>query len=546
MTSHTSTPGVALVSMPFAPPDIPSIQLGIIKALLDADGIRTADYCLYMDFLLTLRQRGYHHIYNSRLPGLLSEWFFSRIPFDPEDYINNHKATNRIRESASATGLRFEDFLAIRNEIAPAFIQQSAKSIPWEQFDAVCFTLSYAQLNASFCLAEGIKKDHPEISTIFGGAYSQIHDQSIPAYMEAYPFIDYFVLGEAEPVIVPLARHILNNGDNRHLNELSLPGIFYRHHGRLQTTGGVSRTPDMSASPVPDYTSFFTRRKELPTSERIFFRRDVPIELSRGCPWGQKSPCTFCAFYPCRDYRPKNTPQILNEIKSQVESHRARSFYVVDAGVTGRMIGEVFPEIIKLPRKISIPFIETRTTLTEAHIRQMKQSGVTLIQPGIECLDTGLLRKVNKGVSLFNNLLYMKWARKHGIRLSYNIILGLPDATLPELQNQLQVMKKIPHLDPPYPVFLSLVRFSGYFNNWGEYYNERPQPDPFYHYIHPGAIDPRRVAFEHNAEPLEDQAPLADIHRGTLEHIRRWQASWGGYSTPPYLTCSHRKGTITI
>jgi ribosomal peptide maturation radical SAM protein 1 len=495
------------------------------------------DIYLYARFFLAMKHHGYHRIYNSTFPSLLSEWIFSPVPFK-----KGGGGMARIREFAASLGMQADDFLRMKDEIAPAFIEEMARGYDWGRFAAVCFTLSYAQLNASFALAGKIKEKFPRAAMVFGGALSQIHENSIPQYMKAYPFIDYFVMGEAEPVIVPLARHAVSGEEGP---PPEMQGLYYRHNGQVCHTGGISRLDRMEKAPIPDYQGYFAMRQKLPAGERFHFKKQIPIEFSKGCPWGQKKPCTFCGFYPCRDYRPKTAEKITGEMAKQAARYGTDTFYVVDAGVDAGLIEEAFPRFRELAGKVSIPFIETRTSLKEKHIKIMKDAGVSMIQPGIECLDGSLLRKVNKGVSLFNNLLFMKWCRKHGIRLSYNIILNIPDALPGELKNQLRIMKKLLHLDPPYTVFLSLVRFSGYWENWQNYPITEPRPDPFYAHIHPPQVSIADVAFEFTADYTMDFSPYVPIYRDTAAFIQKWRGRWA--AMPPFLMATSRKdGSLLI
>src|SRR5690606_26158575 len=111
-----------------------------------------------------------------------------------------------------------------RNEVIPAFLQELLER-DWSEYAVVAFTLTYPQMNASFRLAEELKRRHPSLYTVFGGALSQIHLSSAAEYMRVHPFIDCFVVGEAEPVFGTVCARVLAGDD---VLDANLPGVLAR------------------------------------------------------------------------------------------------------------------------------------------------------------------------------------------------------------------------------------------------------------------------------------------------------------------------------
>lgn len=530
----------ALITMPFAPAEGPSIQLGVLKSCLNLAGFEADEFFCNIRFLKKMRDSGCNHIYTSTLPAMVSEWFFSPVPFSRRKDFFNMTAYSRLEGFAASVGIKTEKLFDIREKIAPRFIDEIFNGTDWCKYSTVCFTLSYAQINASFALAKKIKEKFPHIKTVFGGAFSQIHEESCPEYMKAFDFIDFFVLGDAEPVIAPLVESIINK-----TSPPPLPGLFYRESGAVRYSGGVSIAENIDEIPIPDYRGFFAYYKSLDYSMRSSLRRYIPIEMSRGCPWGQHKPCSFCAFYPCGGYKPKSPEAIEKEVKLQVETNGSRSLYIVDAAVMPATIEKAFPLISSVAKGMNIPFLEVRTTLKEEHVRIMKEAGVTLVQPGIEALDDGILKKMNKGVPLFSNLLFLKWCKKYGIGVSYNIILGIPDATAEDLRSQLEVINLLHHLDPPYPMPLSVVRLSAYYRNTEKYPLKNLKPDDFYSYIYPKEIDLKKVAFEYSVEFKIDTASLVPLYQKTMAALENWRNKWA-MGKQPFLKMKEIKGEIVI
>ena len=541
MTNKTHSPhSIALITMPFAPAEGPSIQLAMLKSCLNNAGFESDEFFYNIRFLKKMKDYNCHNIYNSTLPSMVSEWFFSPVPFSRRKDFFNMTAYARLEGFAQSVGISPDKVFDIKEKIAPEFIDEILMETDWGKYSSVCFTLSYAQINASFALAKKIKEKFPHIKTIFGGAFSQIHEDSCPEYMKTFDFIDFFVLGDAEPIIALLVESIIKK-----TSPPRLPGLFYRESKEVCYSGGVSIAGNIDEMPIPDYRGFFAYYKSLDYSLRSKLHRYMPIEMSRGCPWGQNKPCSFCAFYPCGGYKPKSPEAIEKEVKYQVETNGARSLYIVDAAVIPSIIEKAFPLIQGIAKGMNIPFLEVRTTLKEEHVRIMKETGVTLVQPGIEALDDGILKKMNKGVTLFSNLLFLKWCRKYGIGVSYNIILGIPDATVEDLCSQLEVINLIHHLDPPYPMPLSVVRLSDYYHNTEKYPLKNLKPDDFYRFIYPKGIDINKVAFEYSIEYTMDITPLVPLYQQTMAAVDKWKDKWRS-GKQPFLKMKEIEGKIVI
>lgn len=515
----------ALITMPFAPATRPSIQLGILKALLDRNEIPCQDFYFNVDFLDRLRQQSLLSQYTSSSPSLLSEWYFSEKEWDPSPQGKDFLASLRLKEYAHSLRVNLQDLLSIKTKIVPEYLQSLLEAEDWSQFAVAAFTMSFPQICSSFALARRLKERFPGVRTVFGGASSQIHPESCAEFMRIFPFIDAMVVGEAEPVFPDLIRKLSGGGDCH-----DLPGIFWRKNAEVVYNNGASVLEDLNDSPLPDYSTFFEKYRKAEMGLKAHLIQSIPMEMARGCPWGQKNPCTFCAFAFHGKFRKKSSERVVTEILEQSTRYHCGGFYVVDDAVTPPQIDQIFPKLRPRNKVIYFPFLEMRTNVARKQMEILSEAGVKLIQPGIECLSDGLLKKIHKGTTVFQNILFMKWCRELQIRLSYNIILGIPDATREDLLTQLEVMRLIPHLDPPYPMPLSLVRFSQYFHKRDQYNLKNFRPDDFYHSIFPEGTDLWKVAYTFLADSgFEDLLP---IYQETVAYIQQWQLWWSRLELP--------------
>ncbi|MEW6277940.1 MAG: RiPP maturation radical SAM C-methyltransferase [Candidatus Eremiobacterota bacterium] len=521
---------VALFNMPFAPATRPSIQTGILKAVLEHHGILARAFYPNIDLYARMRRKGYHGQYTAQVPSQVYEWYFAQRPFQPGLAGPDWAACMRLEHYAKSTGFAWSSMLDIKQAMVPEFLDELMQP-DYSEFDLFGFTMTYPQINASLALARRLKERHPDKPIVFGGAGSQIHAESAAELLRVFPFLDAGVVGEGEPVLVPLVERLLAGEPPE-----DLPDVYYRHQGQVKRSVGVQGAYSMDDPYFPLYDEYFDKLKELEPATRGLMERVLPIEMGRGCAWGDKRTCKFCAFTFHGTFRRRSTERVLQEVRRQVERYFPKgspAFYVVDDLVTVPMIQEIFPELPHIHPRIRIPFMEVRTALTERHLDILKAAGVQLIQPGTESMDDGLLEKMSKGTTVFHNLMFLKGCRERSIRVSHNIILGFPDATTEDLQAQLRHLRLIPHLDPPYAIQLGFVRFSPYYHERERYRFRNWRADEFYRALYPDGTDIEKVAYEYQFDrqiPAEHQ----ELYRRTAETLQAWQQAWSR-ATPPYL-----------
>lgn len=535
-----SSPGsVALVNMPWAPADRPSIQLAILTAALDQAAIASDSYFFNLEFLDLLREQGLAALYSAALPALLGEWMFAgALDATLATAAPSSLAQQALAEYGASCGIQPVQLQRVRAELAPAFVDRLLARVDWSRQAAVCFTLTYPQIAAAFALARRLKARWPQLRTIFGGAASQIHAASSSAYLQTFDFIDVMVVGEAEPVLAPVVAAALAGAPWP-----ELPGVYARSEQGGAGERGIARAVRVDALPIPDFRPFAAAREELPPASQRLVRTEVPIEFARGCPWANKNPCAFCGFYPNGGYRPKRATRVLAELAAQRARLGWSTFCVVDSTVTRHQVDHVFARLAEHGAGATFSFVEVRSDLPRRQLAQLRSAGVQLVQPGIEALDDGLLQRLNKGVTLLDNLRLLKWCRELDLDVSYNLLLGIPLASVEELAAQLALLPRLTHLAPPYAAQLNLVRGSRYWCHPQSYRLARLRPHALYAEIFPPELGLQQVAYEFVAE--RDLGATRALYEATGRQIRRWQRWWQG-RVRPSLTLCQDGGRIVI
>jgi hypothetical protein len=153
------------------------------------------------------------------------------------------------------------------------------------------------------------------------------------------------------------------------------------------------------------------------------------METARGCWWGERQHCTFCGLNGATmAFRSKTPDRVVSEIRFLCERHGVGTFSIVDDILDMRYFRTVLPRLADA--KLGIEFFwEVKANLTNVHVRQLRDAGVLLIQPGIESLSDHVLKLMRKGTTAFRNIELMKWCREYGVKPYWNLLYGFPGET---------------------------------------------------------------------------------------------------------------------
>lgn len=378
---------VALVNMPFALAGRPSIQCGILKAVLERDGHSVDVFYLNLELAAILGAKTYREIAGVRTDQLLGEWLFGVAAFDRRSDESAYRAAcPSIEETCAALGWEFDELCRLRNEVLPAQIDQWHATIDWSSYAAVGFTSTFEQNVAALALARRIKERTPEVVTIFGGA--NFDGEMGPEYLRAIPWIDYAVVGEGDVALPALVKR-LGQGEVG----AGIPGAVGRSDGAAADNGPGTSVDNLDRLPDPNYDEYFATLFRL-GADRVL-DNDLPrllFESARGCWWGQKHHCTFCGLNNnTMAFRAKSPQRVLDELARLSDRYKLISLEAVDNIMDMRYLDEVCRPLAEEHHDYQI-FYEVKANLTREQLRTMRRAGVVSIQPGIESLSSHVLQ----------------------------------------------------------------------------------------------------------------------------------------------------------
>lgn len=508
---------VALICMPFAAFNYPSIGISLLQAELRREAIPCDTYYLNLPFAARIGWKSYWRLGEGSPPSSLTgEWLFAADLFGPNPK-RDRTYIERIlkRESAHHFDSRVVRRLLEVRGCVPQFLDDCLDRVPWAKYDLVGFTSSFQQHVAGLALAKRVKEAFPGTKIIFGGANCE-GEMGIELHRR-FPFVDFVCSGEGDEAFPELMRH-LASGDGT----TEIAGIISRKGEETVVPREIiSPVFDLDALPYPCYDDYFEQLRKVQLN--CHSTPHVPFETSRGCWWGQKMHCTFCGLNSgSMTYRSKTPKRALEELMYLGRTY-GKKFLSVDTILDLKYLESFFPELVARGLRFNF-FFETKVNLSKDQIKLLRDAGVTELQPGIESLSTGILKLMRKGCNLLQNVQFLKWCRQLGIKVYWNFLYGFPDEPPSEYAEMATFIPFLSHLDPPRGCCkIRMDRFSPYFTRPADYGMTEVRPRDAYSHVYP--FEPEslaRLAYYFDFRYPQEVA-LKEYTRPALEKVNAWR-----------------------
>lgn len=444
------SPSVVLVSLPWTSLTEPSLGLGILRAVLDQEGISCRILHLNIFLLEHLHADSYYALANVYA---LNDFLFSGV-LDPEvstkqrqwlrlktDELLAYKLIDD-RQYGGLDGVVHE-LLRLRQEVIPTWLARWADQIAESNATLVGLTCMFDQTIASLALAHLVKQRAPEKLIALGG-YA-VHSPTAEALLRSFPCIDVVCVGEGEPMIGSLARASAGQ-----LPLSNVPSIIYRGAKCEIYTTAMAPAMDMNTCPIPNYDDFFADLKLLSDQYKVDIKVDrLPIENSRGCWWGQKKHCVFCGIHDSDlAYRSRDAERVLEVMDTLAERYGYCSFRFSDYILPDQYFKTLLPELVKRGRPYNI-IAECKANQNGERVALLATAGFDEVQPGIESFSSDVLSKMNKGVTSVQNVHTLLLGKRYGVTIRYNLLYGLPNDDPVEIAAMLRALPLFFHLDTP-------------------------------------------------------------------------------------------------
>ena len=521
MNTKTDTTAVILVAMPFVSLYYPSPALSALAASVRDVGISIR--CLYPGFYFAekIGIQNYSVISESSAAGLIGEWLFSRVAF-PECANNDDiYLSNVLQEIPRSSRISLR---SIRNKTV-AYIDEVAQDIIDQNPSIVACSSVFSQNCASLALLRRIRELSPKIVTVMGGANCE-GDMGAELHRR-YQWVDYLFSGESDHIFPELCHRILN-GKSIVSSGYRLSSSIRAPEDRLLSTVlpplTSERIYDMTTLPHADFDDYF-----IALGKSLLKKKIIPVlmmETSRGCWWGEVTPCSFCGLSgSSHKYRVKDAQRAYNEIIGAARKYGISTVKFTDNCLCMEYFDTLLPMLSKENLNI---FYEIRPNITYEQCITLSKAGVSHLQSGIESLHDGSLKLLNKGHTAFHNVRFLKRARKHGMYVDWNYLIDIPGEKHKWYDEVSKLIPLLYHLNPPgtcNPVVYQ--RFSCYHKNPQDF-GLKLEAWPVYNFIYPPGedddyFDNSQIAY-HFVDVSSNKLYEASLKKSRLlDRIKEWR-----------------------
>jgi ribosomal peptide maturation radical SAM protein 1 len=471
---------VLLLNMPFTTITYPPIAICLLKAGLEKEGLACDARFLNLDFANMLDNEVYESICSDQNGDLFfGERLFASEVYDDNALLPDSEYISFLKKRFPSSDFYIQNYTAILPKIKD-FLDHCIKSIQWYDYYLVGFTTMFEQNMSSLALAKRIKSLHPGIKIIFGGANCE--GEIGLALHRNFSFIDYVCSGEGDIVLPTIAKSL-----KKKQNNFTIPGLIYRDEAKSQMVN-KELVPSLDDLPYPDYSDYFDQINTLFPEKKVC--NEVSMETSRGCWWGERSQCNFCGLNgEMVKFRFKKVERVLDEldfiVEKYIKPHNLKQLSMVDNIIAKSYFADLLPKLNGRTND-AILFWETKSTMQKSQVKALADASVFLIQPGIESLNTSILKLMGKGTTALHNVQLLKYCKEYGVYPSWNILTGFPGETVKYYRDMMALMPKLTHLQPPdqQGPFM-LQRFSPYHVNPEKFGLVKKHPVEGYRYIYP-------------------------------------------------------------
>ena len=408
--------------MPWHNPDMPSIQLGVLKAFLVENGYNVDAKHLHL------------HVFKY----IDVELFFS-------SHILNTLSCDHIYSTLILGKPMQKDKRNILWHFINAVNQLTHEilgNIKWDLYGLIGFTVTTVpqQFLLSLYLANMIKAKGIDKPIVFGG-YICSNKLGLEI-LHLFSSIDFIINGEGEVALKELSDLIFEKKKN--FSEID--GLLWRDKGKIMKNKDREHIAEMNELPIPEYSDFFEllntlKEQDIKLPRKIF----IPIESSRGCLWNK---CSFCSHNLIwKGYRTKSFKRMLTEINQLSERYGGNDFYYVD----NLCIEDenFWRKIIHNERKFNFYRVTYKSDISKHFLKIMQEAGVKEVGVGIESFGSPLLKKMNKGITAIQNIQFLKYCKECNIIPRYNVLVGFLDETEGDIREMIQIIDSLFGYHPP-------------------------------------------------------------------------------------------------
>jgi anaerobic magnesium-protoporphyrin IX monomethyl ester cyclase len=274
-----------------------------------------------------------------------------------------------------------------------------------------------------------VRREFPKAVLVAGGE----HITALPEYsLRDCPALDVCVRGEGEHTFYELLECL---GEGRDLGTVN--GIAYLDaDGQFRANDHMPRVREVDRIPWPDWPDGYLEKFwAAGKSYGIASERDMPLLVSRGCPYQ----CTFCSSPQMWTtlYRLRDPDDVIAEIEHYRTRYAITSLQLYDlTAITKKSWTIEFANKLiarGIDLKWSLPSGTRSEALDHETLGLLKRTGCTYLVYAPESGAPDTLRRIKKKIQLPRITASILEAKRQGIVVRTNLIIGFPHETRREV-----------------------------------------------------------------------------------------------------------------
>ncbi len=282
-----------------------------------------------------------------------------------------------------------------------------------------------------------IKKLRKSTKIVIGGPHTtSLSEHIVNTYSDTF---DYVIRGEGELVLEGLVESLLK--------DQPLPliaGLTYKTSSGIALTGYMRPPSDLNLLPPPSSEIISPFDNNITYYDKIErrLRNAIAFTSSRGCPFR----CSFCSIASTETkWRAASAETLAGWIEhaKAIEKKPIEHIYFMDADFmiqkqrvleVGDMLASRYPEI-------TWSFsgrVDDLKRFGEENLAKLSSQGLRFIESGLESGSQASLDRMNKKVSVQDNLDAISMLRRAGLQITVDFIMFLPDSTPNHIRENLK------------------------------------------------------------------------------------------------------------
>lgn len=285
------------------------------------------------------------------------------------------------------------------------------------------------QLIPSLILVRSIRRHlWRDARIVLGGPVMTLVDDSWRSTVADLSGADAIILGEGEEAIVHLAEKAMSDARRR------------SDRGRSTVRGGAlslvyEENPERSLDSYPP-----------PLYDRKNLRRwgvgRLAVVVGRKCYWGKCAYCEYQGLYS--DLKIKSPRNVVRNMRFLKDEYGISDFDFICDAIEPNYAVKLSREIVSAGLECGwMSYLRIDPRYSEASFKLMKESGCNVLAVGVESLDDGVLRRIDKGYSSRTAIAFVKKVLRSGIYVQLNMIIDLPGTTYESAKGQLMALKRV-------------------------------------------------------------------------------------------------------